>query len=79
MMIIKYRLDEHNIVYTKLKRMHKELKELLDCVEGKMDEEEEYEEEEEPRSEFRRSMRETHYSEPETMYRRSGRYGYRTR
>lgn len=38
MMIVRYRVDEHNSIYHKLKRMEKELKELIDCVEDKEEE-----------------------------------------
>lgn len=80
MVVVRYRIDEHNIVYNKLKKMQKELKDLLDCVEDKMAySEEEYpqEEEEDEEVEFRRSMRGNFRSEPFPVHRRGGRYGYR--
>ena len=71
MVVIKYKVDEHNHVYRKLKKMHKELKELLDCVEEKEEAagSEDYEDEEYPEDYRRRDL-----------YERSpmrGRYGYR--
>jgi len=80
MVVVRYRIDEHNIVYNKLKKMQKELKDLLDCVEDKMSySEEEFpqEDEEDEEVEYRRSLRGNHRSETSPMYRRGGRYGYR--
>lgn len=72
MIVIKYKVDEHNHVYRKLKKMHKELKDILDCVEEKEESAggEEFEDEEEYPEAYRRRE----------MYERSsmrGRYGYR--
>lgn len=74
MIVVRYRLDEHNMLYYKLKRMHKDLKELMSCIEDKNEELDGNEEDE--REEYR-------YDDEPKMRRHSsstgGRYGYRMR
>ena len=78
MIVVRYRLDEHNMLYYKLKRMQKDLKELMSCIEDKneeLDGNEEDEREEDEREEYR-------YNEPKMRRHSSstgGRYGYRMR
>lgn len=70
MMVVRYRVDEHNSIYHKLKRMEKELKELIDCVEDKDNEAQEEMKREDYEEEYRYDMRGGSGS-------RGGRYGYR--
>ena len=70
MMIVRYRIDEHNSIYHKLKRMEKELKELIDCVEDKEEEVQEERKRDDYEEEYRYDMRGGSTSH-------GGRYGYR--
>lgn len=57
MMVVRYRVDEHNSIYHKLKRMEKELKELIDCVEDKEEEVREDSKYEDYEESYRSNMR----------------------
>ena len=77
MIVVRYRLDEHNMLYYKLKRMQKDLKELMNCIEDKN---EEMDEREEDGSEYRKDYDdEEHYRMNRRSSSTGGRYGYRMR